>query len=85
MTIHPDLTRHVEERFLPALPSPHREAARILYTQLRRLDALSAQAADWFGPDQPAPRAQCEQALIEVAVEVREAYKIVLALAQPPV
>ncbi len=83
MPIHADLTRHFEETFLPSLPEPHRDAARILHAQIRKLDALRERSAGWFTAGQETARAECAKELVDVATEIREAYKIVLKLAQP--
>lgn len=82
MSIHADLTRYVEETFFPALPEPQREVARLLHVQMRKLDTLHGQMAEWFTPEQTAARTECEKVLAEVAIEVREAYKLVLKMAE---
>lgn len=81
MPIHADLDRHVREVFLPSLPEPHRETARILFEQIRKLEDIRAQSLTWSTADQSTAHEECRRQLAEVAGEVREAYKQVIHIA----
>lgn len=79
MTIHPELTQYVQEVFLPALSEPHQKTARLLYEQLNKLEAMRLRGKEWFA-NQPVAYAAYEKEISAVAIEVREAYRQVIAL-----
>lgn len=81
MPVHADLDRHVREVFLPSLPEPQRETARILFEQIRKLEDIRAQSLTWGTAGQTAAHEEYRRQLAEVAGEVREAYKQVIRTA----
>ncbi len=81
MAIHPELTQYVQDTFLPSLSEPHQKTARILYEQIHKLEVLRLQGKEWF-VNQPTQYAAYEKELTAIAVEVREAYRQVIALGE---
>jgi hypothetical protein len=83
MAIHPELTQYIQDIFLPSLNEPHQKTARILYEQIQKLEALRVHGKEWF-VNQPAARETFEKEISAIAVEVREAYRQVIILAEQP-
>lgn len=81
MAVHSELTQYVQDTFLPSLSEPHQKTARILYEQINKLEALRLQGKEWFA-NQPTACANYEKEISAVAVEVREAYRQVIALGE---
>lgn len=81
MAIHPELTQYVQDTFLPSLSEPHQKTARLLYDQIHKLEALRQNGKEWF-VNQPTQFAAYEKELTAIALEVREAYRQVIALAE---
>jgi hypothetical protein len=81
MAIHPELTQYVQDIFLPSLSEPHQKTARILYEQIQKLEALRMCGKEWFA-NQPIAREAFEKEISAIAIEVREAYRQVIALGE---
>jgi hypothetical protein len=81
MAIHPELTQYVQDVFLPSLSEPHQTTARTLYEQIHKLEALRMRGKEWF-VNQPVVCEAFEKEVSDIAVEVREAYRQVIALGE---
>jgi len=73
MAIHGDLTRHIQETFLPSLPEDRRETVAALYAQIRRLEDLRTRLQS-MGIDEK-NRREIDREIAEIALAVRDAYQ----------